>query len=162
MSTPLATTPTDALLPAHTVRIPFRYLPVAITNADGWPVLVNPFNKEHGAPTDENRHVGDLGNFTTDANGNSKGSVEDKFIKLIGAESVIGVSIRCVPTGAMLSSLLSAPSSCIPAPMILGREDILIRRRLAMLADARLAVSLMDLLPSGLVLTLLGVIGIAA
>jgi Cu-Zn family superoxide dismutase len=52
---------------------------------------VNPHGKTHGAPTDENRHVGDLGNIETDAQGNSKGSVTDKFIKLIGPESVIGV-----------------------------------------------------------------------
>jgi len=32
-----------------------------------------------------------LGNFQTDAQGNAKGSVTDKLIKLIGAESVIGV-----------------------------------------------------------------------
>jgi Cu/Zn superoxide dismutase len=53
--------------------------------------IVNPHGKTHGAPTDENRHVGDLGNIQTDAQGNSKGSVTDKFIKLIGPESVIGV-----------------------------------------------------------------------
>jgi len=53
----------------------------------------NPFNKEHGAPTDADRHVGDLGNFETDAQGNSKGSVADKFIKLIGPESVIGRTV---------------------------------------------------------------------
>jgi superoxide dismutase, Cu-Zn family len=52
---------------------------------------VNPHAKTHGAPEDENRHVGDLGNIDTDAQGNSKGSVSDKFVKLIGPESVIGV-----------------------------------------------------------------------
>jgi Cu/Zn superoxide dismutase len=52
---------------------------------------VNPHGKEHGAPSDTERHVGDLGNISTDANGNAKGSVQDKFIKLIGAQSVIGV-----------------------------------------------------------------------
>lgn len=51
----------------------------------------NPHGKTHGAPTDEVRHVGDLGNFKTDAQGNGVGSVEDKYIKLIGPESVIGV-----------------------------------------------------------------------
>lgn len=54
-------------------------------------LTVNPHNKTHGAPSDETRHVGDLGNFETDAQGNSKGSVQDKFVKLIGPESVIGV-----------------------------------------------------------------------
>lgn len=53
--------------------------------------IVNPHGKTHGAPTDETRHVGDLGNFETDAQGNGKGTVTDKFIKLIGPESVIGV-----------------------------------------------------------------------
>jgi len=53
----------------------------------------NPFSKTHGAPTDEERHVGDLGNFKTDGEGNATGSVEDKLIKLIGPESVIGRTI---------------------------------------------------------------------
>lgn len=55
--------------------------------------LVNPFGKTHGAPTDANRHVGDLGNFKTDAEGNSVGTTQDKLVKLIGAESVLGVSL---------------------------------------------------------------------
>lgn len=54
-------------------------------------IIVNPHNKTHGAPSDETRHVGDLGNIETDAQGNSKGSVQDKHVKLIGPESVIGV-----------------------------------------------------------------------
>jgi Cu-Zn family superoxide dismutase len=54
---------------------------------------VNPHNKTHGAPSDEERHVGDLGNFKTDGQGNCQGSHEDKLIKLIGSESVIGVSL---------------------------------------------------------------------
>jgi hypothetical protein len=53
---------------------------------------VNPFGKGHGAPEDEDRHVGDLGNFKTDAEGNAVGSKQDKLVKLIGAESVLGVS----------------------------------------------------------------------
>lgn len=55
-------------------------------------LIVNPFGKTHGAPTDLDRHVGDLGNFRTDSEGTSVGSMEDKLIKLIGPESVIGVS----------------------------------------------------------------------
>jgi Cu/Zn superoxide dismutase len=54
---------------------------------------VNPHGKTHGAPSDEVRHVGDLGNFKTDAQGNGKGTVSDKLIKLIGPESIIGVCI---------------------------------------------------------------------
>ena len=53
---------------------------------------VNPFSKEHGGPHDTERHVGDLGNFKTDAQGNAKGTIHDKFVKLIGESSVLGVS----------------------------------------------------------------------
>uniref|UniRef100_P83684 Superoxide dismutase [Cu-Zn] n=1 Tax=Humicola lutea TaxID=253246 RepID=SODC_HUMLT len=53
----------------------------------------NPFKKTHGAPTDEVRHVGDLGNIKTDAEGNAVGSVQDKLIKVIGAESILGRTI---------------------------------------------------------------------
>lgn len=53
--------------------------------------IVNPHSKTHGAPSDETRHVGDLGNYKTDAQGNANSSITDKYIKLIGPESVIGV-----------------------------------------------------------------------
>jgi len=53
----------------------------------------NPHNKTHGAPSDEERHVGDLGNFKTDGQGNATGTVTDKLIKLIGADSVIGRTV---------------------------------------------------------------------
>lgn len=58
---------------------------------DRW--IVNPKGTNHGAPTDEERHVGDLGNYKTDANGNAKASVTDRLIKLIGPDSVIGVCV---------------------------------------------------------------------
>jgi Cu-Zn family superoxide dismutase len=45
----------------------------------------------HGAPSDEVRHVGDLGNFKTDEQGNGKGVISDLQVKLIGVNSVIGV-----------------------------------------------------------------------
>ncbi|GAD95400.1 superoxide dismutase [Cu-Zn] [Paecilomyces variotii No. 5] len=53
----------------------------------------NPFGKTHGAPTDDVRHVGDLGNVKTDAEGNAVGSVQDKLIKVIGAESILGRTV---------------------------------------------------------------------
>lgn len=56
-------------------------------------VLVNPHGKEHGAPEDSDRHVGDLGNFKTDGQGNGKGTIEDQHIKLIGPHSVLGRTI---------------------------------------------------------------------
>jgi len=53
----------------------------------------NPHGKTHGAPSDEIRHVGDLGNFKTDGQGNGKGSITDTYIKLIGEQSVLGRTI---------------------------------------------------------------------
>lgn len=53
----------------------------------------NPFTKEHGAPEDDNRHVGDLGNVTTDASGVAKGSKQDLLVKLIGQNSILGRTV---------------------------------------------------------------------
>ncbi|SCN66880.1 probable superoxide dismutase [Fusarium fujikuroi] len=53
----------------------------------------NPHNKTHGAPSDETRHVGDLGNLETDGQGNAKGSVTDSLVKLIGPHSIIGRTV---------------------------------------------------------------------
>ena len=50
----------------------------------------NPHNATHGGPTSSVRHVGDLGNIHTDSSGAAKGTIEDKHVKLIGPESVIG------------------------------------------------------------------------
>jgi len=52
----------------------------------------NPFKKLHGAPEDEERHVGDLGNIEPDANGVAKGVIVDRLIKLEGPQSVVGRS----------------------------------------------------------------------
>jgi Cu-Zn family superoxide dismutase len=53
----------------------------------------NPFGKTHGGPCDEERHVGDLGNITANADGVSEGSLVDSLIKLSGEYSVIGRSM---------------------------------------------------------------------
>jgi Cu-Zn family superoxide dismutase len=50
----------------------------------------NPHSKQHGAPTDENRHVGDLGNVTADADGKIDTQITDNQIKLSGPNSIIG------------------------------------------------------------------------
>ncbi|KAG7697703.1 hypothetical protein KL930_000242 [Ogataea haglerorum] len=53
----------------------------------------NPFGKNHGAPEDSERHVGDLGNITTDANGVAKGAKQDSLIKLFGENSILGRTV---------------------------------------------------------------------
>jgi len=52
----------------------------------------NPFGKTHGAPGDEERHVGDLGNIEPDASGVAKGTITDRLVKLEGDRTVIGRS----------------------------------------------------------------------
>merc|ERR1712224_491693 len=53
----------------------------------------NPFNKDHGGPDDENRHVGDLGNIIADADGVAKGEMFDRLIKITGEYTVVGRSM---------------------------------------------------------------------
>lgn len=53
----------------------------------------NPHGKTHGAPEDEVRHAGDLGNIVADESGMAAGSMTDSLIQLSGEFSVIGRSI---------------------------------------------------------------------
>jgi len=53
----------------------------------------NPFNKTHGGPGDETRHVGDLGNVTANDKGIASVKVTDKLIQLGGENSVVGRSM---------------------------------------------------------------------
>ncbi|KAL3657724.1 hypothetical protein V7S43_017297 [Phytophthora oleae] len=55
--------------------------------------VFNPFGKNHGAPEDEERRVGSLGNVEAGEDGSVKVHVEDKLVKLIGPHSIIGRSI---------------------------------------------------------------------
>jgi Cu-Zn family superoxide dismutase len=50
----------------------------------------NPFNKNHGGPNSNERHVGDLGNIIADKNGKAKYSFNDHLIKLRGICNIIG------------------------------------------------------------------------
>ncbi|KAI5796321.1 superoxide dismutase [Peziza echinospora] len=53
----------------------------------------NPYGKTHGAPGDEERHVGDLGNVSTDAHGVAAGTISDSLISLIGPQSILGRTV---------------------------------------------------------------------
>lgn len=53
----------------------------------------NPLGKEHGAPEDQNRHVGDLGNVSAGSSGVANVDISDKAISLHGNHSIIGRSL---------------------------------------------------------------------
>ena len=55
----------------------------------------NPFNKTHGGPLDEERHVGDLGNLDAKEDGVAHYEWDDHLIHLHGEFSVIGRSCVC-------------------------------------------------------------------
>lgn len=50
----------------------------------------NPFRQTHGAPSDEVRHVGDLGNIEADGSSVTKVNICDSVISLSGSLNIIG------------------------------------------------------------------------
>jgi Cu-Zn family superoxide dismutase len=52
----------------------------------------NPFGKTHGGPSDETRHVGDLGNLEAKADGTVEVEMTDHLVSLVGSTSIIGRS----------------------------------------------------------------------
>jgi Cu-Zn family superoxide dismutase len=74
----------------------------------------NPENMPHGAPTDDRRHVGDLGNLIVDDTGTVRYEWTDDVISFTGDHSIIGRSVivhsgeddfRTQPTGGAGSRL---------------------------------------------------------
>ncbi|KAM8708921.1 hypothetical protein ACLKA7_015830 [Drosophila subpalustris] len=53
----------------------------------------NPYKKEHGAPTDGDRHLGDLGNITASGDGPTPVNISDNQITLFGENSIIGRTV---------------------------------------------------------------------
>ncbi|KAK9139462.1 hypothetical protein Scep_009143 [Stephania cephalantha] len=53
----------------------------------------NPNGKEHGAPEDENRHAGDLGNIVVGDDGTVNISISDSQIPLTGPNSIVGRAV---------------------------------------------------------------------
>ncbi|XP_014255313.1 superoxide dismutase [Cu-Zn] 2-like [Cimex lectularius] len=50
----------------------------------------NPYNKHHGGPTDEERHVGDLGNIDANEHGVAAFTLSDHVASLVGPNCIIG------------------------------------------------------------------------
>ncbi|KAL2942290.1 Superoxide dismutase [Cu-Zn], partial [Bienertia sinuspersici] len=53
----------------------------------------NPAGKEHGAPEDEVRHAGDLGNITVGDDGTATFTIIDSQIPISGANSIVGRAV---------------------------------------------------------------------
>uniref|UniRef100_A0A9I9D9Z4 superoxide dismutase n=1 Tax=Cucumis melo TaxID=3656 RepID=A0A9I9D9Z4_CUCME len=53
----------------------------------------NPAGKQHGAPEDENRHAGDLGNIIVGEDGTANFTITDNQISLCGKDSIIGRAV---------------------------------------------------------------------
>ncbi|KAE9455996.1 hypothetical protein C3L33_12116, partial [Rhododendron williamsianum] len=53
----------------------------------------NPLKKNHGAPSDKERHAGDLGNIVAGPNGVAEISIEDALIPLTGHHSILGRAV---------------------------------------------------------------------
>lgn len=53
----------------------------------------NPFGKQHGGPSDAERHAGDLGNIVADGSGVATVNITDNQIPLTGPNNIIGRSV---------------------------------------------------------------------
>lgn len=53
----------------------------------------NPMHKDHGAPGDRDRHVGDLGNINADVSGKARVYISDDMISLVGHHNIIGRAV---------------------------------------------------------------------
>jgi len=53
----------------------------------------DPTDQPHGRPSDEERHVGDLGNIVADENGKATINIDDDVISLRGENSILGRSL---------------------------------------------------------------------
>ncbi len=67
----------------------------------------NPEEAEHGGPDDDMRHVGDLGNLQSDADGNATAEFVDPQLQLSGMTSILG---RGVIIHAGEDDLVSQPT----------------------------------------------------
>jgi Cu-Zn family superoxide dismutase len=76
----------------------------------------NPAGKKHGAPTDEERHAGDLGNITAGADGVAKVDITDVQIPLDGPNTIVGRAVVCHELVCCASASASARPSCLTSP----------------------------------------------
>ncbi|ONL95132.1 Superoxide dismutase, partial [Zea mays] len=76
----------------------------------------NPHNKPHGAPFDDERHLGDLGNIVANEDGDAEVFIRDLQISLSGPHSILG---RAVVVHADPDDLGRGKHACITIAIIL-------------------------------------------
>ena len=84
-----------------------QYGDCSAPNGDSAGGHFNPEGMAHGAPTSQERHVGDLGNVTADKDGKAHLEWTDKLLSFEGRDSVIG---RGLIVHAMADDLVSQPA----------------------------------------------------
>ncbi len=77
----------------------------------------NPFDKPHGAPDDQERHVGDLGNIVADSTGTAQIDMTDSLLSFEGEASIIG---RAVVVHLKEDDLESQPTGAAGARQACG------------------------------------------
>lgn len=77
----------------------------------------NPTDMPHGAPSDEKRHVGDLGNIEADKSGHARLEMTDTVISLEGPNSIIG---RAVIVHAQADDFKTQPTGAAGARVACG------------------------------------------
>ena len=77
----------------------------------------NPGGSEHGAPSDANRHVGDLGNISANDEGLGTYEAQDSHIAFSGQSSIIG---RAVIVHAGTDDLTSQPTGAAGSRVACG------------------------------------------
>lgn len=77
----------------------------------------NPYGDDHGAPTQDNRHMGDMGNLAAGEDGTADIDYVDPVIKLNGADGVIG---RAIVIHAGADDFESQPSGAAGARIACG------------------------------------------
>ncbi len=77
----------------------------------------NPYEMDHGAPTDSVRHMGDMGNLPVGSEGNGTLDYVDNFIELNGVNSIIG---RAVVIHGGADDFSSQPSGAAGARIACG------------------------------------------
>ena len=105
----------------------FGDLSMGLTSCAG---IFNPFGKNHGAPEDEERMVGDLGNIEVEDSGKCKVSIEDRVVKLIGELSfailfhVLFVFVFVFVFAFARPNRWLTPSSVAPSSTPLPSQDL--------------------------------------